>query len=269
VDEALAVGDIYFRQRCMRKVHELRRLGVTILLVTHSMADVKSLADRALWLDHGRVRALGDPAEVVAQYQAAMAEKDARYQQEQQRQPEPAEKGPGAPPEIVDTIPNVDHRYGDRRAEVLGIAVLDGRGRPAGALEPGGNIVVRISVRAHQPIPRPNVGFMLRNHLGLDFAGTNTTREGRPLPPMKPGDIYTVDFHLNLPILYPGHFSFSPAIADGTLEEYTVCDWIDNALTLEMAPASGPVYGFVHLPARVEVNRRLRDTIPEPEAQLD
>ncbi len=269
VDEALAVGDIYFRQRCMRKVHELRRIGTTILLVTHSMADVKSLADRALWLDHGRIRALGDPAGVIAQYQAAMAEKDARYQRQQQQGPPPLEEAPGAPPEIADTIPNVDHRYGDRRAEVLGIAVLDPSGKQAGALPPGGSIVVRISVRAHQPIARPNVGFMLRNHLGLDFAGTNTTREGRPLPPMKPGDICTVDFHLELPVLYAGHFSFSPAIADGDLEDYTVCDWIDNALTLEMAPASGPVYGFLHLPARVEVNRRLRETVPAREARLD
>src|SRR6201995_4029727 len=59
VDEALAVGDIYFRQRCMRKVHELRSHGVTILFVSHATADVKALGDRALWLDHGRVMAIG------------------------------------------------------------------------------------------------------------------------------------------------------------------------------------------------------------------
>ena len=63
----------------------------------------------------------------------------------------------------------------------------------------------------------PIVGFMMRNHLGLDFAGTNTAREGFELPPMAAGDVYTVDFHLQLPELYPSSFSFSPAIADGTL----------------------------------------------------
>ena len=55
VDEALAVGDIYFRQRCMRKVHELRARGVTILFVSHALADVKALGDRSLWLEQGRV----------------------------------------------------------------------------------------------------------------------------------------------------------------------------------------------------------------------
>ena len=100
---------------------------------------------------------------------------------------------------------------------------------------------------------------MLRNHLGLDFAGTNTAREGFDLPPMAAGDIYTVDFHLHLPHLYPSAFSFSPAIADGTLLSYTICDWIDNAITLQMSKTNQPVYGHIHLPCRVELNRALED----------
>jgi lipopolysaccharide transport system ATP-binding protein len=76
-------------------------------------------------------------------------------------------------------------------------------------------IVVRISVRAEDHVAVPNVGFMLRNQLGVDFSGTNTIREGHRLEPMQAGDVYTVDFHLDLPELYPASFSFSPAIADG------------------------------------------------------
>jgi hypothetical protein len=102
---------------------------------------------------------------------------------------------------------------------------------------------------------------MLRNHLGIDFAGTNTTREAYELPPMSAGDIHTVDFHLDLPELYPASFSFSPAIADGTLREYTMCDWIDNAITLQMGHGEGQIYGYIHLPCKVELNGRL-DTGP-------
>src|SRR5438445_5901794 len=79
VDEALAVGDIYFRQRCMRKVHELRSRGVTILFVSHAVSDVKAIGDRALWLDHGRMMDSGDPDRVVSKYLAAMTEKDSAY----------------------------------------------------------------------------------------------------------------------------------------------------------------------------------------------
>jgi len=164
----------------------------------------------------------------------------------------------------VETIPNIDHRFGDGRAEVIGIAVVDEQGRPLYMLDPGSRILVRISVRARQYLPMPIVGFMLRNQLGMDFSGTNTAREGYEIPPMQPGDVFTVDFYLDLPELYPASFSFSPAIADGTLTGYKMCDWIDNAIALQMGRSEAQVYGYIHLPCRVEVNSRIRTEEREP-----
>jgi lipopolysaccharide transport system ATP-binding protein len=236
VDEALAVGDIYFRQRCLRKVHELRTRGVTILFVSHAVGDVKAIGDRCLWLDKGQMREIGDTDAVVAKYLAAMTAKDSNYL-EHGHVAVAGDSGipvESAPPEVVERIPNIDHRHGDGRAEVIGIAVYDEYGRELRLLEPSSRVIVRISVRAKEPLPLPNVGFMLRNHLGIDFAGTNTTREGYQIEPMRSGDIKTVDFHIDLPELYPSAFSFSPAIANGTLHSYTMCDWIDNAITMQM-----------------------------------
>jgi ABC-type polysaccharide/polyol phosphate transport system ATPase subunit len=262
VDEALSVGDIYFRQRCLRKVHEMRAAGVTILFVSHAMAEVKAIGDRALWLDAGRIREIGNADNVVAKYMAAMSEKDNVYLTASHRSAQSTPHAPVQPPEIADSIPNVDHRFGDGRAEVVGIAILDYAGAPVYILEPSSGIVVRISVRAHQDITLPIVGFMMRNHMGLDFAGTNTSREGFDFPPMSAGDVYTVDFHVQLPELYPSAFSFSPAIADGTLHAYRTCDWIDNAIVLQMSPADGEIYGHVHLACRVELNRGLARPAP-------
>lgn len=262
VDEALAVGDIYFRQRCMRKVHELRDQGITILFVSHAAGDVKALGDRTMWLDGGRVRALGETDTVVAEYLAAMVEKDSAYVRLKAREA-PGRGAEVHAPEIVTEIPNIDHRYGDGRAEVLGIAVLDEYGRKLGLLEPGSQVVVRISVQAKDALGEPNVGFMLRNHLGIDFAGTNTTREGFLLPPMAAGDVYTVDFYVQLPVFYPGSFSFSPAIADGDLISYRMCDWIDNAVTIQMGHAEGPIYGYLHLPCKVMLNSSLKKAAPQ------
>ena len=257
VDEALAVGDIYFRQRCMRKVHELRARGVTILFVSHAIADVKAIGDRALWLEQGRIREIGETDRVVAKYLAAMVEKDSAYLM-LKGAPERARTGLRVQaPEIVERIPNIDHRYGDGRGEILGIAVLDEQGDPVHLLQPSQRITVRISVRAHAGIAQPIVGFMMRNHLGIDFSGTNTARESYDLPAMMPDDIYTVDFHLEMPELYPSSFSFSPAIADGTLLGYTMCDWIDNAIAVQMGHSPGEIYGFLRLPCRVDVNARL------------
>ena len=263
VDEALAVGDIYFRQRCMRKVHELRQKGVTILFVSHAIGDVKAVGDRVLWLDKGRVRELGQTEQVVVKYLAMMTEKDSTYLELSKPEAPLSTLAPGVEnaPEIVTTIPNMDHRHGDGRAKVIGIAVMNEHGKPLVLLEPDSRIIVRISVQASEYIALPNAGFMIRNHLGLDFAGSNTTREGYQLAPMAVGEIRTVDFHIDLPTYYPGHFSFSPAIADGTLENYRMCDWIDNAITLQMGHGEGTVYGYMHLDCRVEVNARLMETV--------
>ncbi len=263
VDEALAVGDIYFRQRCMRKVHELRARGVTILFVSHAVSDVKAIGDRVLWLDRGRVVDAGEPERVISKYLAAMTEKDSAYRQHASDAAPVLRRAAVAAPEVVETIPNIDHRYGDGRAEVIGIAVLDESGTPVHLLEPASRIVVRVSVRAKAHLAMPMVGFMLRNQLGIDFSGTNTAREGYELPPMQAGDVYTVDFHVELPELYPASFSFSPAVADGTLAAYAMCDWIDNAIALQMTRSEREIYGYLRLPCRIEVNARLGAT-PEP-----
>ncbi len=264
VDEALAVGDIYFRQRCMRKVHELRSRGVTILFVSHAIGDVKAIGDRVMWLEHGRVVQLGETDRVVAKYLAAMVEKDSAYLK--LKKDRIAMEHPAArieAPEIANRIPNIDHRYGDGRAEVLGIALLDESGGAVNLLAPGARLVVRISARAKADVPLPIVGFMMRNHLGLDFTGTNTAREGHGLPPMRAGDVCTVDFHLEIPELYPGSFSFSPAIADGTLLGYDMCDWIDNAVAVQMGHGESQIYGYMRFPCRVEVNARLGQAAAE------
>jgi lipopolysaccharide transport system ATP-binding protein len=257
VDEALAVGDLYFRQRCMRKVHELRARGITILFVSHAIADVKAIGDRTMWLEHGRIREMGPTDRVVEKYLAAMVEKDSAYLKLKEAPSRDREARRVEAPEVVEHIPNIDHRFGDGRAKVLGIAVYNARGEKAALLEPSQRITVRISVRSIEEIAQPMVGFMMRNHLGVDFSGTNTAREGYALPAMMAGDIYTVDFHLEIPELYPAAFSFSPAIADGTLTGYRMCDWIDNAISLQMGHSDGEVYGFVRMPCRIEVNARL------------
>jgi hypothetical protein len=80
--------------------------------------------------------------------------------------------------------------------------------------------------------------------------------------------VYTVDFHVSLPDLYPATFSFSPAIAEGTLITYKMCDWIDNAVTLQMGHGEGQIYGYFHLPCKVELNGRLGQPAPLAEAPI-
>lgn len=68
VDEALAVGDAAFQAKCIAKMSDVARSGRTVVFVTHNMSSVRSLCDRVIWLDHGRLAGIGDPDEVIARY---------------------------------------------------------------------------------------------------------------------------------------------------------------------------------------------------------
>lgn len=257
VDEALAVGDAWFRQRCMRRINEMRDQGVTIIFVSHSASDVRAIGDRALWLERGRARAIGEAGAVVAQYLASIAPEAA------------ANNGDAARQSItVSSIPNVDHRFGDGGAEILGVALLDEFGDALHLMVPGNRVVVRMSAEAHRDLPQPDFGVRLRNHLGLEFAATSARREGNAPAAMKKGERITIDFHFEIPELYPGAFSFSPWVGDGDPEQpggAKVCDAIDNAITIQMARGDGPVYGYVHVPCRIGLrNSGMARAVTEP-----
>ena len=236
VDEALAVGDVAFRHRCMRKVHELRARGVTIVFVSHAVADIEAIGDHVLWLDHGSATAIGTTEMVLPLYLSAMTGSA------------PSENNAPTQAPAVESIPNIDRRHGDGRAAILGFAILNEYGEPVHLMMPQSRITIRITFRAAEDLLRPAAGFMLRNHLGLDFTDTDTEREGHTLPSMLRNEVSTVDFTLDIPEFYPGMFSFSPWISESS----AICDWIDNAVTVQMARGDGPVYGYIQLPCRVE-----------------
>ena len=70
MDEALAVGDAAFQEKCLERIMALKRAGKTLLFVSHSAGLVQHLCDRAIWLDHGRLRRDGPAADVLAAYAA-------------------------------------------------------------------------------------------------------------------------------------------------------------------------------------------------------
>jgi ABC-type polysaccharide/polyol phosphate transport system ATPase subunit len=253
VDEALSVGDQAFRQRCLRKVHELRTRGVSILFVSHAIGDVKSLGDRALWLDHGCQRELG-PVDKVASAYLASLQPPARPQSLQIGEAASDDQAAACDEaHWIENLPAGDGRTGDGRARIRGFVLLDQFGRQATHLAPAGCYVARISFQADGTLVRPEVGLLIRNHLGISFCGVTTRHAPTPIRPLASGERCTVDLAFALPEFYPGFFSFSPSISDRKEQvgEAQTCDWVDNALTLQMERSAGDVYGCLHVPAHV------------------
>jgi lipopolysaccharide transport system ATP-binding protein len=240
VDEALAVGDIYFQQRCLRYLHRLRDRGITLAFVSHAPTELRALCSRCLWLDRGQVRELGETAGVMSRYlansagQKTAATSPAVSTEESVRCTRLAlsvtEESTASP--LVAPVGNGSYRYGTRLAELLGADVVDTAGKQVPTAAPGELIVVRIHFRANRDIPHPNAGFLMRNERGETVYGTNSTREGKPLAAMKAGAEMLASFEFQAPKFATGRYAFTVGIVDGTLTEFEIGDYIEDALGL-------------------------------------
>lgn len=75
VDEILAVGDANFQKKCFTRLQRIKHQGATIVIVSHSMDQIKSICNRVLWLENGEIREDGDPRVVCQDYLLTMEEK--------------------------------------------------------------------------------------------------------------------------------------------------------------------------------------------------
>ena len=259
IDEALSVGDFYFQQRCMRRIQQLKSQGVTIVFVSHDIQAQRSLADRAIWVDHGQVILEGPPDEVASRYTAAMITRGKKEMMGEEEIGQALSVSPdlvmteealSRMPPFLKSIANLDHRHGNGKARVKGIGVFGSEGYPVTRIGQGDRLSIRISVEFLEDVDKPNIGFMLRNRLGEDVTGSNVMFEGERLQPARAGDQLSVDFVMDLPLLQGGFYHFSPAVAEGTLDQYETCDWIENAFAVEVVQRT-TTHGHMRIPIRV------------------
>jgi lipopolysaccharide transport system ATP-binding protein len=249
VDEALAVGDLIFQHRCMHRMNDLRKSGKTIVFVTHDLGAVARFCDRAILLDQGRLVEDATPDKAVQKYRALVFERERLYGLQGGVAGAAGvltvDRAGGDVP-VVRGIPNIDHRFGNGDAAVMGIELLDETGQPTREVFGGQQLVMRMSVEFRRKVDRPILGFTLRDRLGIEITACNTTYSGRILPPAGEGQIYTSDFRFQMPHLGPGSYSVSPAVACGDTLKHDMCDWIDNALVFEVG-TDDLVYGMMKM----------------------
>jgi lipopolysaccharide transport system ATP-binding protein len=253
VDEALSVGDLIFQHRCMHRMNSLRESGRTIVLVTHDLDAVTKFCDRALLLDGGCLMEDGKPDMVVQKYRALMFERERRsgsFDTASEPAQEPFFYTQAAEVPVIRSIPNIDHRFGNGEATVLGLELLDKNGSVTREIAAGDKVLIRISVQFKTGIDQPIVGYTLRDRLGIEISASNTTHAGRQLPRAYKDQIVTSDFIVDLPHLAPGSYSISPAVAKGSLLMHDMCDWIDNALVFTVR-SKAIVYGMMGMPVDV------------------
>ncbi|MBI2953468.1 MAG: ABC transporter ATP-binding protein [Chloroflexi bacterium] len=86
IDEVLAVGDKAFQDKCLERIRDFQRIGKTIIFVSHALESVKNICTRAIWLDHGNIRSIGESKKVVFDYVCEVEQEQEDEEQQRQRE---------------------------------------------------------------------------------------------------------------------------------------------------------------------------------------
>ena len=212
VDEALAVGDAVFANRCIRKFEELREKNTTVLFVSHDLGLVKQLSHRAIFLLNGRIEAEGEPKHVIDKYIGLVLERQKAFDR------------------AKDSKLIATNRHGDGTSEIRDVSLLDENGRPCGAFSSGERMTIRIRAAFNQPRAEPMVGILIRNRIGMEIYGTNTKIEQIDLGRFDPGEELEIDFSFDC-WLTPHQYTVTVATQylDGSSH-----DWLDDVITFDV-----------------------------------
>ena len=196
VDEALSVGDVFFQAKCYKKMDEIRQKGTTILMVTHDMGSVIKYCDKVILLNKGSFVAEGKAGEIVDLYKKILAN---RFEIEEEAKDDklPVEAKAANTgklmKESLSINPNVTE-YGDKRAEIYDLGLIDSKGEISNLLIKGEEFTIRERIRFFANIKQPIFTYTIKDKKGTELSGTNTMFELTDIEEVHAGDSYDVEF---------------------------------------------------------------------------
>jgi lipopolysaccharide transport system ATP-binding protein len=238
VDEALSVGDTYFQHKSFDRIREFRKLGTTLLIVSHDKGAIQSICDRAILLSAGKLAMEGEPEAVMDYYNALLAD-----HQNQKVERQVADDGK------VQTV------SGTGEAVIKSVALLNVEGRELEVVGVGQPIRLRVSVLCQQSIPELVVGFMIKDRLGQPVFGINTYHLKQKLQNLPADSSVAVDFDFSANI-GQGSYSVSVALHSDETHIKNNYHWQDRALVFNVLNmAVNDFVGVAWLQTQVGVNR--------------
>ncbi|MFP3565437.1 ABC transporter ATP-binding protein [Paraburkholderia sp. SIMBA_030] len=256
VDEALAVGDAFFNQKCLRFMDRFRETG-TILFVSHDTSTVKKLCTRVIWIDKGVVMQSGDPDEVCEAYLEAYYEAGlpnaANAPVKPLEQPARSLVVEAGRDNRLSEVNQSKYRndievlrfepsaasFGSGDARIVNVELVDEDGSPLAWVVGGESVTLRVTAQIRSEIDSAIVGFFFNDGLGQPLFGDNTYLNYRDRPvSCGDGDILVARFTFAMPILPTGDYSINVAIADGTQQRHVQLHWIHDALPVKVHASS-------------------------------
>ncbi|MDL1866744.1 ABC transporter ATP-binding protein [Betaproteobacteria bacterium PRO4] len=273
IDEALAVGDAYFTQKCMRFLRAFKEHG-TLLFVSHDTSTVVNLCNRAFWLDKGCLLvANGSAKEVTQTYlkklYAGHANSLATSIAETPKKDISQVSVMTSVTPLTDTckvevdrtnplialthdssLANISSsRFGTGQAEIIAVSLTEmATGHELLTVSGQEEVLLTIRVRSTIVMTAPIIGFIVKDRLGQHLFGDNTYKQWKCIPiRCDPGSELTGQFQFHMPILPKGEYSIAATIAEGTQLNHVVHEWVHEALIFQ-SHSDSVTTGLVGIP---------------------
>lgn len=262
IDEILAVGDVSFQEKCFEKLKDIKAAGTTIVLVSHVLAQLEKICDRAIWIEDGLIREEGSPKEVGKHYTKAMEEtrmqkleNKFREEQEQKEAKEKKEERRNAgQPLLKGNLPVWKEgcaRKGTGEIYFTDAEICDGNGNPSLFLDVNGKMIVRFYYRAEREGIPMNFVINIARDDGMYLYGTGalSNHEELELFSQREGQ---AEFCIQNFNLLSGRYLVD--IGMQTKDTATVYDYISNALEFRIRPSELKEGGLLHFERSWEID---------------
>lgn len=275
IDEALAVGDALFSQKCMRFLEEFKEHG-TVVFVSHDSGAVTQLCDRSIWLHDGRIRLFGSAKEVTEAYlEFLYAEQQGNiYQEVPDTNNKEIKSSEGEKCDQVAVSMDEWHDprrefingtnlrndieifkfdtsskfFGTGKISVLDTCFKDDEGRRLSWVMGGASVWLEVTLLAHEDIENFIVGFLIKNRLGQVLFGENNLLFDKLGESVEKGKKYTAKLKFVMPYLSIGEYVLSLGIASGTQKNHVQHCWIHDAIVFT-CHSSHVIHGLFGVPS--------------------
>lgn len=255
VDEALSVGDVFFQAKCYNKFEEFKKMGKTILIVSHDLGSITKYCDKVILLNNGVLLKEGEPKEIVDLYKKILVNGQDTNTDESTTAIEANKK-------VCDSINsyknymNVNDNiqdYGDGGAIIYDYGIIDNEGNITNTLVKGKKFKIVMKVRFNRKISNPIFAFTIKDIKGTDISGTNTMYEKVDTGIVTEGDMIEIHFSQNL-MLQGGEYLLSLGCTGYEEGEFKVYNRLYDVFSLVVISEKN-TGGFFDMDSQIDIIR--------------
>lgn len=252
VDEALSVGDVFFQAKCYHKFEEFKKMGKTIVFVSHDLSSISKYCDRVFLLNKGNLLGEGSPREMIDAYkrvlvgQYEIADKQENQDLLSDEELRRAAAQGGAEPQNPHLL-----EYGTKQAEIVEFYLTDDRGVRTSAVIKGSTFTLHMKVCIRDHIPAPIFAFSIKNVQGTEITGTNSMIEKAFLDSVEAGEEKNITFTQKMS-LQGGEYLLSLGVTGYNGDAFEVYHRLYDALNITVVSDKNTV-GYYDMESVVSV----------------